>query len=322
MHATAAAAVAEGLGEDGVAFARRAYPCLIAQHDYLRRRRSVGPVGLAAVVHPWETGMDNSPAWDSPLHVVPADLSLFDTYTRRDLEHAGTGERPTNEDYARYIRLALDYRDHGYDDEWVRAEGEFCVVDPTFNALWAWAEIALADLAARIGADPTGHRAEATRLTRALVDQLWSAEAALFVARDVRTGQQLGERTVSGLIPLVLPDLPAEIVSAVHDTSVGDRFRVGAAYGVPSFDLTDPRHDPQRYWRGPSWLNTTWLVAQGLRQHGHDDLASRLDSDIVALTARSGLREYFHPLTGTGHGTDRFSWSAALLIDVLLRDAP
>jgi hypothetical protein len=322
VHATAAVAVAEGLGEDGVAFARRAYPCLVAQHDYLRRRRSVGPVGLAAVVHPWETGMDNSPAWDSPLHVVPADLSLFDTYTRRDLEHAGTGERPTNEDYARYIRLALDYRDHGYDDEWVRAEGEFCVVDPTFNALWAWAEIALADLAARIGADPTGHRAEATRLTRALVDQLWSAEAALFVARDVRTGQQLGERTVSGLIPLVLPDLPAEIVSAVHDTSVGDRFRVGAAYGVPSFDLTDPRHDPQRYWRGPSWLNTTWLVAQGLRQHGHDDLASRLDSDIVALTARSGLREYFHPLTGTGHGTDRFSWSAALLIDVLLRDAP
>ena len=150
VHATAAVAVVDGLGEDGLAFARRAYPCLVAQHDYLRRRRSVGPAGLAAVVHPWETGMDNSPAWDTPLHAVPADLSLFDTYTRRDLEHAGTGERPTDEDYARYIRLALAYRDHGYDDDWVRAESEFCVVDPTFNALWAWAEIALADLA---GAD-------------------------------------------------------------------------------------------------------------------------------------------------------------------------
>ena len=87
---------------------------------------------------------------------------------------------------------------------------------------------------------------------------------------------------------------------------------------MPSFDLTDPRHDPQRYWRGPSWLNTTWLVAQGLRQHGYPDLAAGLEDDIVALTAQSGLREYFHPLTGAGHGTDRFSWSAALLIDVLL----
>jgi hypothetical protein len=38
----------------------------------------------------------------------------------------------------------------------------------------------------------------------------------------------------------------------------------------------------------------------------------------VALAAQSGLWEYFHPLTGTGHGTDRFSWSAALLIEVLL----
>ena len=39
----------------------------------------------------------------------------------------------------------------------------------------------------------------------------------------------------------------------------------------------------------------------------------------MALTGQSGLREYFNPLTGTGHGTDRFSWSAALLIDVLAR---
>jgi glycogen debranching enzyme len=87
---------------------------------------------------------------------------------------------------------------------------------------------------------------------------------------------------------------------------------------VPSFDLTDPRHDPQRYWRGPSWLNTTWLVAQGLRQHGSRRSGLRTGEDIVALAAQSGLWEYFHPLTGTGHGTDRFSWSAALLIEVLL----
>ena len=25
----------------------------------------------------------------------------------------------------------------------------------------------------------------------------------------------------------------------------------------------------------------------------------------MALTGQSGLREYFHPLTGTGHGTDQ-----------------
>ena len=92
------------LGASGPDFASRAYPALAAQNSYIRERRSVN--GLAAVVHPWETGLDNSPAWDEPLGAVPADLSLFESYTRRDIDHARASERPTNEDYARYIRLA------------------------------------------------------------------------------------------------------------------------------------------------------------------------------------------------------------------------
>ena len=200
-----------GSARTALAFARRAYPRLVAQHDYLRRRRSVGPAGLAAAVHPWETGMDNSPAWDTPLHAVPADLALFDTYTRRDLEHAGTAERPTDEDYARYIRLALAYRDHGYDDDWVRAEGEFCVVDPTFNALWAWAEVALADLASPVGArHRRGIGREAARLTQGLVDQLWRAADGIFVARDIRPGRLTGGPDGLRRDPArILPDLPA-----------------------------------------------------------------------------------------------------------------
>jgi hypothetical protein len=30
-----------------------------------------GPHGANVVVHPWESGMDNSPSWDQPLSVVP-----------------------------------------------------------------------------------------------------------------------------------------------------------------------------------------------------------------------------------------------------------
>jgi len=39
-----------------------------------------------------------------PLAAVPADHILFKTCTRRDAAHAGAGERPTNDDYAGYIR--------------------------------------------------------------------------------------------------------------------------------------------------------------------------------------------------------------------------
>jgi hypothetical protein len=317
VHAHAAAALTRHLGARGRPFAERIYPLLVLQSSYLRERRAVGPHGLAAVVHPWETGLDNSPAWDAPLRAVPADLGLFDTYTRRDLAHAGAGERPTDEDYARYIRLALAYRDHSYDDDWVRAEGEFLVADPAFNALWAWSELALAELAEAAGADPTPHRGEADRIIEAMVAELWSEHHGIFLARDARTGQALGERSVAGLVPLVLPGLPNSVIPKLLSTLTGEAFRAEdeTIHGVPSFDLTDPRYDAQRYWRGPTWLNTTWLVTHGLRTHGRNDLARKLTDDMIRLTDRSGLREYFNPITGSGHGTTDFSWSAALLID-------
>jgi Trehalase len=317
VHAIAALAVMERLGAAGSDFATRAYPALVAQNSYIHQRRSVN--GLAAVVHPWETGLDNSPAWDEPMHAVRADLSLFESYTRRDIDHARASERPTDDDYARYIRLALAYRDAGYDDDWVRNSGEFVVLDPGFNALWAWSELALAELARALGRDPAGHRREAKRITTALVDQLWSTSDEIFLARDVRSGRLLEERTVAGLIPLVLPGLPAGVRGSLCATLTGRSFGAGqpGVSGVPSFDLTDRRYNPRRYWRGPTWLNTTWLVAEGLRTHGEEALAQRLREDMITLVADAGLREYFNPRTGSGHGTSNFSWSAALLLHVL-----
>jgi hypothetical protein len=317
VHAIAARAVMDHLGSAGQEFASRAYPALVAQNSYLKHRRSVD--GLAAVVHPWETGLDNSPAWDEPLAAVPADLSLFRSYRRRDLDHARSSERPTNEDYARYIRLALAYRDAGYDDDWVCRSGEFVVIDPGFNALWAWSELALAQMAEALGHNSEKHSREAERITSALIEQLWSSSRGIFLARDVRSGQLLGERTVAGLIPLVLPELPVAVRTALHATLTGPAFGAGqpGVCGVPSFDLSDERYNPRRYWRGPTWLNTTWLLAEGLRAHGEEALAQRLCEDMIGLVAGAGFREYFNPRTGSGHGTSSFSWSAALLLEVV-----
>ena len=40
----------------------------------------------------------------------------------------------------------------------------------------------------------------------------------------------------------------------------------------------------------------------------------------VRLVARSGFHEYFEPTSGAGLGSILFSWSAALLLDVLMDD--
>lgn len=301
VHALAAWRVY--LAEPDPTFLRRLYPRLVAQQQYLRTARR-SPEGLISIVHPWESGMDNSPAWDVPLAAVDAGSVAF---TRRDLDTVSADERPTDLDYERYIALARAYRDTGY-----RRAGAFCVEDPLFNAAYGVAELTLAEIAKVCGGDPEPHLREAAAVTEAMVEHLY--DDGLFHSRDVLTGCPIRSNSAAGLVPLMLPDLPRDIVNALIGTAL-DRF--GLKDGVlPSFAPAAPEFDPARYWRGPSWINLTWLVWQGLRER-RPDLADPLADGMIRAVAESGFREYFDPFTLQGHGCRDFSWSAALILDLV-----
>ena len=292
-------------------FLPRLYPRLVAWHRYLTTRRDLTGSGLMSVVHPWESGMDNSPAWDVPLsRVVPAPAG---EYTRRDLNHVAAAERPTDADYGRYVRLARDYRDAGYADS-LGVHG-FAVEDPLCNALLAAGEHALASMAAELGYDPRRHRSAAARLTDSLTATLYDPTAGTFFPRDAHAGTLIRSYSVGGLLPLVVPGLP--VATELIKTALGDRFRLREACPLPSYDLTAQDHDPGRYWRGPGWINTSWLFWHGLRLHGEPSLADDLRQRLLDLVRTAGFREYYNPVTGAGHGTDEFSWTAALILDLI-----
>ncbi|GAB2667922.1 MGH1-like glycoside hydrolase domain-containing protein [Kribbella swartbergensis] len=290
-------------------FLERMYPKLVAWHAYLRERRDLGGHGLVAIVHPWESGMDNSPAWDEALaRVRPAPL---DSFTRRDTDHASDDDRPTDLDYGRYVQLAATYRDHGYDD--ARTPFAFALEDPCFNALLISSEHALASIAKALAVDPTPHLTAAAELTTSLGDLFADGN---FRARDLRAdGSALvGADTVSGLIPLLVPGLPQ--ANELLATARGPRFRLGAVRMVPSYDLTGPEFEPGRYWRGPSWFNTAWLIHRGLVQLGEHELAGTVRADVLDLAAATRFAEYVEPFTGAARGARDFSWTAALALDL------
>ncbi|NEC90382.1 trehalase family glycosidase [Streptomyces sp. SID12501] len=293
-------------------FLARAYPALAAWHRYLLHRRDLGGGGLASVVHPWEQGMDNSPCWDTPLsRVTPAPARSF---RRADLDHGAAEDRPTDLDYGRYVRLATDYRDAGYED----GANEFAVEDPSFNALLIASEHALARIARELGATGTARHARAERLTAALVERLWDPAEGMFFCRDVVEGALIPERSVSGLIPLLLPTLPRDIADTLVRTARGPHFEVGgAARLVPSYDLLGEAFDPHRYWRGPAWFNTGWLVERGLRQHGEQTHADALRTALLETADATEFAEYVDPYTGEACGALGFGWTAALTLDLL-----
>ncbi|MFI0858781.1 MGH1-like glycoside hydrolase domain-containing protein [Streptomyces smyrnaeus] len=311
-------------------FLARVYPRLVAWHRYLADHRDLGGYGLAAVVHPWEPGMDNSPCWDGPLaRVEPAAAGSF---RRADLVHGSAADRPTDLDYRRYVRLAAEYRDHGYRD--AEAPHSFAVEDPGFNALFIAAEYALAQIAEALDGEAEPHRQRAAALTEALVERLWSPETGQFLCRDLRAasggraardgqaGRLVAERSAAGLLPLVAPQLPRPIVRTLLRTVSGEHYGLGTAVRLlPSYDLRGAAFDRHRYWRGPAWFNVNWLLERGLRQHGEDARADALAAEVLHAAAASGFAEYLDPYTGQGRGARGFSWTAALALDLLARDA-
>ncbi|MGW1047662.1 MGH1-like glycoside hydrolase domain-containing protein [Streptomyces sp. NPDC001118] len=333
-------------------FLARVYPRLAAWHRYLLHHRDLGGGGLVSVVHPWEQGMDNSPCWDAPLaRITPAPARSF---RRADLAHGAPEDRPTDLDYGRYVRLAADYRDAGYRDgaggrsragaggsdragvggsdragtsgSDSAGDGEFAVEDPAFNALLIASEHALARIAAELGAPGTARHIRAERLTAALVTRLWDPTAGMFLCRDLRGGGAISERGasglirergVSGLVPLVLPGLPQEVVAALVRTLCGPHFGLGGQTRlVPSYDLLGEAFDPHRYWRGPAWFNTNWLLERGLRVHGRRERADALRAAVLHLADTTDFAEYVDPYTGEACGATGFGWTAALALDL------
>ncbi len=325
LHAVAAWEVYRRSASHGTAAAWAArselawlYPRLVAQQEYLTGCRDVGGGGLASIVHPWESGLDNSPAWDAALAGVPVDLSLLQRHRRRDTEVADEAHRPTDVDYARYIHLVQSYRDGRYDDT-ALADHPFLVECPSFNAILAAAEHALVRIAEVVGVNPAPHRERARLITTALVTRLWDPRTGTFRARDLRTSTMSPARCISGLVPLILPGLPGEHAAAIMAQAGSPRFGLPGRTGlpVPSYDRTAADFDPLRYWRGPTWINVNWLLRRGMLTHGYRDEAEDMRAAMLALIHRSGHFEYYHPDTGEGIGAPAFSWTAALALDLL-----
>ena len=103
-------------------------------HDWFIKFRDPNKTGLISILHPWESGYDNSPIWDVPMSNINVDKELH--YQRRDLEVSNSDERPLKKDYDRYITIRDQFREVNYDPNKLYNISVFNVVDVGFNAIF------------------------------------------------------------------------------------------------------------------------------------------------------------------------------------------
>jgi glycogen debranching enzyme len=198
-------------------------------------------------------------------------------------------------------------------------DGPLPTTAPDLGAYLILQDLELARFAEMFGdADPAPHlhRAEQTR-TRLL--ELWDASDGAFRARAA--DELITSDTIVGVIPLLTGNLPEAVVAALV-SSLDDPNRYATPWGLPTVAVRDPEFSSERMWRGPVWVNTNYLVIEGLDASGHPERAQALAEKTVALVIHAGgPHEYFNPFTGQkAHtATTAFGWSAALFIDLAVR---
>ena len=253
-------------------------PRIARQVDWLLRNRDLEGDGLLWIVQPDESGLDASPKFEEVWGWRADGRIGFPLLVRRN-------------------------RRFGWDARRIRDAGGPVLCETLVNTLWSLSLQALGRPSA----------------TPALVDRLWDERRGLFLDEAQPGGLRPQTLTWASLAPLALPDLPEEIGRRLVEEHLLNEGEFLTPVAPPSVAVGERGYEPgggrgpiRRYWRGPTWINSAWLVWLGLRRLGYEAEAERLSGGVIGAVAREGLREYYDPRNGKGMGARDFTWSALI----------
>jgi hypothetical protein len=255
-------------------------PGILAHHDWLEANRDLDGDGLIWLVQPDESGLDASPQFDA---------------VWGDRAHGLPG----------FVLLVRRNRSLGYDLRRIAEAGGPVCCEVMTNVLYSLSRMALGR----------------SSLTPTMIERFYDERTGLFLPVARPEPKLTPSLTWAALSPLALPDLPEAIARRLVEEHLLDADRFWLPVPPPSVSATDPKFStddrgflrPRRYWRGPTWINSAWMVWLGLLRLGYDEAADSVVERVGDAILQSGLREYYNPFTGAGMGATDFGWSSLVL---------
>ncbi len=271
--------------------------------------RDTNKIGLAAIIHPWESGLDNSPIWDGPLDKVKIEENL--KYERRDLNVSRSSNRPLKKDYDGYITLLNQFKKNKYNPNKIVNDSMFNVIDIGFNSILIRATKDLIEVSKKFNLDFTDLKNKISKSEESLI-KFYKDEDQSFFSYDFKNHSLIKVDAISNYFILFANLENQKINNKIIDKL--KKYNSQKDYFFTTVNPKDKTFEETRYWRGPVWINSNWIVYQGLINKDKN-FSSLIKNKTLELLENKKFYEYYNYKTGECLGANNFSWSAALYLD-------
>jgi hypothetical protein len=266
--------------ERGLEVSQRLTQKIEAALDHLWKHRRTED-GLFYIVHPWESGSDDSPRWDSWSGLTEWERTTF-----------------TKFDHSLVEATLFDHRGAAV---WSRG---FVAVPAAFNSFVGHAAY---ELAALIGSDTWRRRA--AELAAAIDGELWDDRQDMWIDKAVVGGGESVETpTLDGLFGALVTSDEERAHRAL--AQLLDPMLFHAEFGLRFLPGTHSRYRPDQYWRGVAWPQLNYMLGQAALRWKKHDIYEQISDMSRRAALGSRFAEYWNPETGEGLGAIPQGWAA------------
>lgn len=308
-----------------IAWYESMFDCLLKYHQWLYNERNPDGDGLIIQLHPYESGLDNSPPWMYMLKKLKYPWWVRSTnshsaqvmlrHFRRDTEFVPSSQRIGLKEAIECFYTIRQLTKHHYKFNPALFKNQPVMQDVTFNCILIRANRCLRQIAREINKPLPPELTENMKNTENSLEKLWDEKHRQYFSRNYFNKKLIRQGSIGTLMPLYAGSIsPARAETLAG--KLGDVKTYKAPFPVPSVPLSSRGFNPDRYWQGPAWINTNWLIVEGLQNYGFYEMANHIRQTSIELVSKGGAYEYFSPLDGSPKGAKDFSWTAALTIDL------
>lgn len=287
-------------------YVKKMLPKVQRYHEWLIVERCFEDNNLIFIISPFESGIDEKPAYDPLIGSSPKKGSLKQYLQLMKIESGN---------FFRRYHVPKIYR-----------TGKFIVKDVAMNTIYALDLFALSRLCRQTGDkvnalrfDSLGHKVSAS-----ILKLMYHEHDQAFYDLAGHENKQLRSLSFSIFFPIVLPGTPAEVSKKIIEKHLFNKDEFDLPFPIPSLSKSEKTFNPSAaeswffdfLWRGPTWPMQNWFLYKWLLTNGYKDPAEKLLFSLKKLVGLSGFREYYNPFTGKGYGAKNFTWPG-LVVDMI-----